>query len=82
MKVQERFNKRAADFVEVTQPNPIVTRDVKLGVVVKLYTVPGIDARSLEIRMTPDEATKLAKDLIHSATNAFRKTISELEQGK
>lgn len=65
MKIEEKFNKRSAEFIEVQPAHiSIVAHSIKL----QFFTVPNTnDQRTISMYMTPDEALHFAEKLINSA---------------
>lgn len=67
MKIEEKFNKRGAELLEVQTPTIHVGRYCSdLGMKVTFYRMPGEDGRMIAMHMTPDEALRLAGELIEA----------------
>jgi hypothetical protein len=66
MKIEEKFNKRSADLVEVQMPSVRLRPDqAHLGIKLEFFTIPGADdARTLSMHLTPDEALEMMGLLI------------------
>jgi hypothetical protein len=67
MKIDEKFNLKAAKLVETF---PMVKRGrtrFALGLCVEFRALPPEDRRELRLHLTPLEALELAKDLIEAA---------------
>jgi hypothetical protein len=77
VKVEEKFNKRAAALIEVQAPLVDDGPGFTLGVRVRLH--PGnesggcLDGRMLSMYLTPLEALEFAESLIGAARNRIRK---------
>lgn len=67
MRVEEKFNKRAADLVECQQPHVTSGACFTLGIKLECVPVDYTDGRTLSIHLTPDEALSLARELIAAA---------------
>lgn len=77
MKIEEKFNKRSAEWLEVQRP---VVRTGKFeagsGVMLTFHLMPGPDSRTLAVDMSPDEALQMAEDMIAAARAAIKKGAS------
>ncbi|WP_313453438.1 hypothetical protein [Stutzerimonas nitrititolerans] len=71
-KVEEKFNKRGANLVEVLPPE-VNAIAYSLGVRVQ-FLAGGDDHRTLIMHLDPDEALRLAEQLIASARRRIAKT--------
>ena len=67
MRVDEKFNKKSATLLECQQPQVNSGGGLALGMQIQLFMQPGSDNRTLSIHLTPDEALKLAEDLVREA---------------
>jgi len=68
VKIDEKFNLKSAQLVEVQQPYVKRGPRFALGMSVEFYTAPGSDdRRTLRLHLTPLEALKFAQDLIEAA---------------
>ena len=67
MRVEEKFNKRAADLVECQSMHVSSGAFLALGVKIACFPVDHTDGRTLSIHLTPDEALTLARELIGAA---------------
>jgi hypothetical protein len=67
MRIDEKFNLKAAPLVETF---PVVQQgrmDFALGMCVEFRPMPGEDRRALRLHLTPLEALEFAQDLIEAA---------------
>ena len=71
MKAEEKFNKKSAVLLECQAPEVHSGPPLPLGVRIRVYTLPGPDARSLSLNLSPVEALKLAEDLVREARSAL-----------
>lgn len=68
MKIEEKFNKRTADLIEVQPPAINAGPGYSLGIKLEFFTMPGNDdRRTLSMHMTPAEALEMAEGLISAA---------------
>lgn len=68
MKIEEKFNKRSAELIDVQSPSIQYGNHFDLGIRLQFFTLPGVDDfRTLSMHMTPSEALILAKELIEAA---------------
>ncbi|MDN7179085.1 hypothetical protein M0D69_13890 [Caballeronia sp. SEWSISQ10-4 2] len=67
MKLEERFNLRSAQLVEVQKPSVRTGGGLALGIKVTFIAAAEHDFRSIGLHLTPTEALQLAEDLIHCA---------------
>jgi len=68
MRVDEKFNLKSARLVECDQP--VVESGVGLALGLRIRLTDRADGRGLNIHLTPEQALKLANDLIQEATAA------------
>lgn len=66
MKIEEKFNKRSAELIEVQQPLVDEGPHFALGIRVRNVQPSGADGRILCMHLTPDEAMGFARDLIEA----------------
>jgi len=68
MRVEEKFNLKSAQLVEVQQPYVKHGPRFALGMSVEFYTAQGSDdRRTLRLHLKPLEALQFAQDLIDAA---------------
>jgi hypothetical protein len=74
MRIEEKFNKRTAELIEVQPPSFHAGPNFSaLGIKATFFQLPGSDdTRTLSVHMTPDEALLLAENLIAAARRARR----------
>lgn len=74
MKIEEKFNRRSADLIEVQHPTAHVgSNDADLGIKLIFATMPGNDdLRTIAMHLTVDDALQLAQELIASARRVRR----------
>jgi hypothetical protein len=73
VKIDEKFNKRTANLIEVQPPSVRVGPQYALGIVAEFYTLPGDpDQRTLKIHLTPAEALHLSEQLLAAARRALQ----------
>jgi hypothetical protein len=73
MKIEEKFNKRSAELLEVQKPVIHVgPNHSDEGIKVTFYQMSGEDGRTLAQHMKPDEALEYAQSLIAAALQARR----------
>lgn len=75
MRIEERFNKRAAELVEVQPPTIQTGVELALGIKLTFYQLPGDDndGRTLAMHMTPREALTMAQRLIETVNDLMLK---------
>ncbi|OHV78270.1 hypothetical protein [Rhizobium sp. LCM 4573] len=72
MRVEERFNKKSAPLLECVQPHVVHRRGFALGIKVEFYQAgDNCDGRTLSVHLTPQEALKMAEDLIAQSRRAL-----------
>jgi len=77
MKVEEKFNRRAAPLIDCQPAVVDAGAGLALGVRVRIY--PGnesggvMDGRTLSMHLTPDEALEFAQNLVAAARERIRK---------
>lgn len=69
MRAEEKFNRKSANLLECQQPIVDSGGGMALGVRVRVFMVPGPEAKNISLHLTPDEALRLAEDLIREARN-------------
>ncbi|WP_274644033.1 hypothetical protein [Pseudomonas serbica] len=69
MKAEEKFNRKTAALLECQQPVVDSGGGLALGVRVRVFELPGREAKTLSLHLTPDEALRLAEDLVREARN-------------
>lgn len=75
MKIEEKFNKRHADLIEVQSPSFQYGRHLSHGIKVQFSVAPwGEDFRTISMHLTPDEALRMAEGLIAAARNYIELT--------
>ncbi|WP_338924416.1 hypothetical protein V0M98_32905 (plasmid) [Pseudomonas silesiensis] len=67
MKAEEKFNRKTANLLECQQPIVDSGGGLALGVRVRVFMVPGPDCKTLSLHLTPDEALRMAEDLVREA---------------
>ena len=74
MRIEEKFNRRSAELIEVQQPTAHVGPNYsELGIKLTFFTVPGNDDhRTIAMHLTVDDALQLAQELIASARRVRR----------
>lgn len=73
MKIEEKFNKRSANLIEVQPPTVHTGAAYALGIRLTFYpVVSDPDRRTLAMHLTPDEALEMAEGLIAAARRAQR----------
>ena len=68
MRVDEKFNLQSAKLVNCAQP--VVESGIGLALGLKIRLTANDDGRGLSIHLTPEEALKLADDLVREAAEA------------
>lgn len=66
MKIEEKFNKRSADLIDVQLPSVnLKPHEADLGIKLEFFTAQGSDdMRTLAMHMTPDEALSMVALLV------------------
>jgi hypothetical protein len=74
MKIEEKFNKRSADLVEVQLPSVHLSPfEAELGIKLKFFTLRGSDdLRTLAMHMTPDEGLEMVALLVDALRRVKR----------
>jgi hypothetical protein len=73
MLIEEKFNKRSADLMEVQPPSFHVGPYYSaLGIKATFHLIPGEDTRTISAHMTPSEVLQLAENLIAAARRSMR----------
>lgn len=71
MKIEEKFNKRTAELIEVQPASIHAGPTHALGIKLEFFTLPGnADMRTISMYLTPDEALEMAGGLIAAARRA------------
>ncbi|WP_454056859.1 hypothetical protein [Cupriavidus sp. Marseille-Q8015] len=73
MQIEEKFNRRSADLIEVQQPTVRTRRqDAPQGLSLQFFTARNSDdLRTLTMHMTPMEALELAERIVAGARQAL-----------
>lgn len=71
MKIDEKFNKRSAELIEVQYPSIRFGRHLALGMCIEFFCLPGKDGRTLKMHLTPDEALQISAQLTEAARKAI-----------
>lgn len=72
MKIEEKFNKRAANLIEVQPPSIKANPHLALGIKATFYRLPGEEASTIAMHLTPDEALAMAVALTEAARKLLR----------
>jgi hypothetical protein len=73
VKIDEKFNKRGTNLIEVQPPSIRGGSQYALGMVAEFFRLPGGDDHSsIKLHMTPGEALHLAEELIKAARFELR----------
>ena len=74
MKIEEKFNKRSADLIDVQLPSVRLRPDeAELGIKLEFFTAQGSnDQRTISMHMTPDEALEMMGLLVDAIRRAKR----------
>jgi hypothetical protein len=76
MKIDEKFNKRGANLIEVQTPSVRGGPQYALGLVAEFFRLPGdADHSTIKLHMTPGEALHFAEELIKAARFELRDVL-------
>lgn len=74
MKIEEKFNRRSAELIEVQLPLVRLSpHEAQLGIKLEFLTTPGADdLRTLAMHLTPDEALQMVALLVDAVRRQKR----------
>lgn len=67
MRMDQKFNKRTAQLIEIQNPHVKSDGIFALGMAVSFYSLPGEETGTLNLHLTPLEALAFAENLISCA---------------